>query len=96
MHEPALRQCIVESRLVLGRAVVPYDQIVHAPVVAILELRFHAMCSQLSKQIAALVFRQAEYAHREAVAHVETFTPGHRMHPDHWMHGFRLLLCGGT
>src|SRR5262245_34290415 len=93
MHATALRQRVIEGRLVLRRAVIPHHEIVPAPVVAVLELRLYAMRRELCDQVAALVFRQTENPHGIAFAHVEAFALRDRMHSDDRMH--RFILAGG-
>ncbi len=79
MQVTALGQRIVEIGDVLGRHVVPHEQVAHPPTMEIEELRAGRVPAQHVQELTTLLFRQTQNFDGVTLVHEETLPPGHRM-----------------
>src|SRR6476661_7018256 len=95
MHQTTLRQIIVDDRLVLHRAVVPYHNIAFAPSVLVEEFGLDHMIRKRDDQSVSLLALQTRDTCAIVAIDVEAFATSARMRSNDWVLDGRITLSRG-
>ena len=82
VHEPPLRQLVVRDREMLGRWVVPDDEIALLPAMAVRELWLDQVREQAFQRRCAFVFGELVDPHCEGLVDVDRLPAGDRVRAD--------------